>query len=190
MHSQDGEERCISKNTSHNIGSVFKCGWDKAKLRTYKLKEGMKIGMPPSSSTFPLQPIFALKVMGLLPEDQRAPEKSVAVGQVKEILVLSGQKLYWSVPYTITGKVASTGYVHPKSLKCSSPPLAETFWLQILLHCWFNKIHVPRAPFQCKVHDSKTLTVLQNSHRKSHFTTVLCYTCRSYTGKAGQMQPL
>lgn len=52
----------------------------------------MKIGMLLSSSSFSLHPIFVLKIMGLLPGAQRPPEKSLAVGQVRETLVLSGQK--------------------------------------------------------------------------------------------------
>lgn len=117
-HSPQGEDRSISKNAIHNTGSVFKCSWDKTKLRTHVLKEGMKIGMLLSSSSFSLHPIFVLKIMGLLPGAQRPPEKSLAVGQVRETLVLSGQKWYWSALYsTLPGKVASTGYPQPKSLR-------------------------------------------------------------------------
>jgi len=43
------------------------------------LKEEMKIGMPLSTSSFSLQPIFVLKVLDLLPGAQKTPEKSVAV---------------------------------------------------------------------------------------------------------------
>lgn len=73
------------------------------------LKAGMKMGMPLSSSSFSLQAIFVLKIIVLLQGVQRTPEQkkkkpqhhthtkknnqpTVAVGQVREILVLSGQK--------------------------------------------------------------------------------------------------
>lgn len=74
-HSLQGEDSSISKNARPNTGSVFKCRWDKAKLRTHMLKEGMKTAMPLSLSNFSLQLILVLKVMGLLPGPQRTPEK-------------------------------------------------------------------------------------------------------------------
>lgn len=92
MHSQEGEDRSSSKSTGYNTGSVFKCRRDKAQVRTHILQDRMKVGTALSSFSFSLQPIFVLKVMGLLPGAQRTPEKSVAVGQVREALILNGEK--------------------------------------------------------------------------------------------------